>query len=299
MTARPTASMESTYFRVYLLTAADISACHVARSTVEVIRSLSQGSTEVFDSRSPEEAWLSTLDLDAEVIDSVYASGGLLGRALDEAIQFRIRWRRFRSEREFSQYVRRNGYIQNSLFLEVGMSVFDDPFAERLLTAVKRFCQLMRANLLYGFAQSGSLYNVSYDFELGAGVGLRDIYPINFFGRSYVDLVGKYRLEELPADVVSEVGDGLLVLPCRDYWRADPDRLLDKRRAIKDEIGSEYFSTGGERKGGVEVGWIGGLVTALWRERRRFSDESVLAEKRPEFDWSELIQGQKATDGSR
>ncbi len=143
---------------------------------------------------------------------------------------------------------------------------------------------LFQADFSFVFGEnrgSGEYFDVSYssnDEGLGLAAGLRDVYWLNFYGETFVKLIGAENICELPAFEISETDSGIFVQVSERVEDAYRFRI-----AIKNQIGNQYFVPKGRRLEHVDSGGVLRLARHLLTVIRSPKNLAV-AEVRPQFE---------------
>ncbi len=159
----------------------------------------------------------------------------------------------------------------------------------RILGFIVAAAKLFEVNYLYAVDYRGCNFDRRFDTVSGLGIGLKDVYLVNYFGPAFASLIGVERLSRLPAEVIEQYGDSMLVTPLRDFVTYDLQEFERARAQVREEIGEQFFAAHSEPLK-AEVGCIFTLPFVFWQEARHFRDERGRAERRPVFDWSDMIE---------
>jgi hypothetical protein len=121
------------------------------------------------------------------------------------------------------------------------------PAAQWLANAFGEICEMI--DFIFGFAYcNGEYYSKNMDTTQGyAAIGvdpskyLPGLYWIDFFGKPYVELIGKKQLMTTPAALIKEIKNGVLVQFGDDpkVWRTREYRTTIEEAL--DHIGRQYF----------------------------------------------------------
>jgi hypothetical protein len=121
------------------------------------------------------------------------------------------------------------------------------PAAQWLADAFGRICEMM--DFIFGFAYChGEYYSKNIDTSQGykaIGVDppkyLPGLYWINFFGKPYVELIGKKQLMSTPAALIKEIKNGVLVQFGDDPKIWSTPKYISIIENALDHIGRQYF----------------------------------------------------------
>ncbi|MEO1245947.1 MAG: hypothetical protein AAFX56_09730 [Pseudomonadota bacterium] len=128
--------------------------------------------------------------------------------------------------------------------------------------------------------RSEKYFNVAHfahEEGLGLAAGLRDVYWLNFYGKSFTQLIGVENLLELSVFDVSEFEDGVCVRVSEKI--EDAYELKD---LVKSQVGEEYFVPKRKSTEQVRSGGILRFLGVLWAIVRAPKDLDT-AKVRPRF----------------
>jgi hypothetical protein len=120
------------------------------------------------------------------------------------------------------------------------------PASQWMTSAFAALCESM--DFMYGFAYcNGEYYSKNMDINRGGAIGvdpskyLPGLYWLNFFGKPYVELIGKKQLMTTPAALIKEIKNGILVQfgDAPKVWRTREYRTTIEEAL--DHIGRQYF----------------------------------------------------------
>ncbi len=254
------------------------------------------GSVEALVLRSGLENWVKFENLEEGDFAEADMSESFALRAIrtDNGIDVRssFHWKKFDTQNAFDKSVEVAGFMQNSISLIVALSAAPTARVQTsLLGFIVAVANLFEVNFLYAVDYRGCEFDHRFDTASGLGVGLKDIYPINYFGPAFTSLIGIDRLLQLPAEVIEQHGDSVLIAPLRNFVTYGLQQFEHARAQIREEIGAQFFAAYMEPPESG-VGCILALPFVLWKESRRFRDERGRAKRRPVFDWSDMIGGE-------
>ncbi len=252
------------------------------------------GPVEVPIPRGRSEKWIPFEDLKESSLTRGHMTESFALRATCDESRMSARasfyWKKFATSREFEEFVAVAGLKQNSLNLIITPGAV--PSAEalgkinKLIIAVAK---LFEVNYLYAIDYKGCQFDRRFDTVSWLGIGLRDVYLVNYFGPAYASLIGVERLTRLPAEVIEQHGDSVLIAPLHNFVAYDLQEFERAREQVREGIGEQFFAAYREPLKS-EGGCIFKLPFVLWQEARRFRDERGRAERRPVFDWSDMIE---------
>jgi hypothetical protein len=120
------------------------------------------------------------------------------------------------------------------------------PAAQWIAGAFAKLCQMM--DFMYGFAyHNGEYYSKNMDAVRGGAIGvdpsryLPGLYWLNFFGKPYVQLIGKKRLMTTPGAVTKKLPAGVLVQFGTEPLAWSTSKYRTTIEEALDHIGRQYF----------------------------------------------------------
>lgn len=142
-----------------------------------------------------------------------------------------------------------HGFLGNHISIQVRSGrVASRPANQWLHEFFEDACS--RLSPAWAAAQASSEYsakNMIDTAQLTRAIGrdfaryLPGLYWLNFFGPTYVELIGRERLLAAPAPEVKELGDGVFLALGDDPAAWDSERRRALERAVLNAIGDEYF----------------------------------------------------------
>jgi len=119
--------------------------------------------------------------------------------------------------------------------------------------------------------------DVAFDPTRGVLQGLRDVYPINFYGQEYVSLIEEKVLQSIP-DTQADIVGGCCILDARRAYEKASDSNSIRLEMIR-HIGSEFFVPGAPRSA-HQAGPGGGVIglmdlVRLFRRTPNINDETA------------------------
>ncbi|MCP3997650.1 MAG: hypothetical protein GY722_21705 [bacterium] len=242
------------------------------------------------DSNPASDNWKPLGELEEPTVAQIYSTGTFSARAISPAngaqVALSVSWQKFNSRQEFEHFTAKAGLHQNSVSLTLTPeSVFSPEDCPLLIGTLVAVGELLSVNYMFAVDFRGCDFDYRFDTASGLGIGLKDVYLVNIFGAALVSLIGSDTLLQLPAEVVEEDRNSILVAPLRDFVTYDLTYFEKKRAMVRDAIGAQFFS-GQMTAPASGAGCIFTLPYVLWKESRRFRNERGGAESTPVFDWS-------------
>jgi hypothetical protein len=230
-------------------------------------------------------------------LGGIYAQGGItLASTAGKNVRASVEWNKVHGK-DIRKFLKSQGYLQNRVTVQLDSHFLEDSeFRDRMLRFADCLAVDFDVSLLYVYDPLQS--DGRYFGSLGLGVGLRDVYWLTVFGPQFVEIIGRETLLGCPAAETRELRPNMILVRIADtYPVTRPAPEESAWQDIRSCIGEPFFART-QLEQAPDAPGSGSLLNPfrllklarfLTGAKRQFDDDSIKAEVRPEFDWSNIL----------